>query len=460
MTEPKSLKQKVNEVSVYSFLCMAVVMFTCFLMYSIKKTKVTEEKIQSDLTANLKNQTNLFLPSFLLPEQRLGMDLILSRIRSDEGLEAIKIIKDQKDVPPGYDDCRLNSNSLVACHSNDLSKTAIVAPLIEMNKIYGFIFKSKQNSSAAGLVGILQFAGYTLLIIALAFAVVYFHFTKLIAKTLPDSMNELLKWIESELEGQHVEDVHFSIKELEELKLKIGEVIDRANKSRDQAVVGQVTSGIMHDIKTPLQSIVTAVHLVGEQEAGSVKRMKRLENLYAMCANNIPMIGDIIETTLDGNRNIQISKAKSNLRETVDASLRITRELSRLRNVNIEVDVPDELIAHYDSLQFMRVVNNLLKNGIEAASESTEVPAKVKITSSEDIGEVRLIFEDSGVGFKGSPAKVFRAFRTTKVRGTGLGLLISKKIVEAHNGRIIASNGSVLGGARMEVVLPSHEERV
>jgi signal transduction histidine kinase len=209
----------------------------------------------------------------------------------------------------------------------------------------------------------------------------------------------------------------------------------------------------MHDIKTPLHSIVTATHLVDEQKAESEDRQMLLENLFDMCRNNIPLIRGIIETTLDGNRKIQINKSNANLRETIDKAIALTNEFSRYRTVSVEVDAPAELFVDYDSSQFARVVNNLLKNGIEAAAETSSIP-KVKISVIQNEKNINLVVEDSGIGFKGSPDKAFRAFRTTKVRGTGLGLLISKKIVEAHSGKIKASNGSAYGGAKMEVELP------
>lgn len=459
MNEIKSLKQKVSEISIYSFICMTVIMFTCFMLYSIKKNKITESQIKSELSLNLKNQNNLFLPSFLLPEQQQGMSLILEKIKSDEGLEDIKIIQSQKEITGVFENCRPNENASIVCPSNNLSLTAVVAPLKdETGHVYGFIFKSKKNSSAAYLEGAIQFAGVALLIIAIAFIAIYLRVARLLSKTLPNSMDQLVKWIESEIEGKQTECVQLQFKELEDLKVKISEVIERANKSRDQAVIGQVTSGIMHDIKTPLQSIVTAVHLVSEQEENSAKRLRRLENLFTMCLSSIPLIGEIIETTLDGNRKIQITKSNANLRDTVEASLQYTRELSRLRNVTVELDAPHEVMASYDSLQFIRVINNLLKNGIEAAAESeATLNRKVKVSLASQDEHIKLTIEDSGSGFKVSPEKAFRAFRTTKTRGTGLGLLISKKIVEAHNGVIMASNSSEFGGAKMEVVLPTCE---
>ncbi|HXH74065.1 MAG TPA: HAMP domain-containing sensor histidine kinase [Bacteriovoracaceae bacterium] len=456
MIETKSLKQKVSEISIYSFLCMTVIMFTCFMLYSMKKNKITEAQIKSELSLNIKNQTNQFLPSYLLPEQKQGVGLILSKIKTDEGLEDIRIIHSQSEIPSNYENCRPSDKINVVCPSNDLSLTAVIAPLQDSNNVYGYIFKSKKNASAANLEGAIQFAGVALLIIGIAFMAIYLRLTRLISKTLPNSMDQLVQWIESEIEGKQIECVQLQFKELEDLKVKISEVIERANKSRDQAVIGQVTSGIMHDIKTPLQSIVTAVHLVSEQKENSAKRLMRLENLFTMCLSNIPFIGEVIETTLDGNRQIQIEKSKSNMRETIEASLKHTQELSRLRNVTVEVNAPHEVMASFDSLQFIRVVNNLLKNGIEAAAESeATLGRKVKVSLASYDNHIKLTIEDSGSGFKVSPHKAFRAFRTTKTRGTGLGLLISKKIVEAHNGMIVASNGSEFGGAKMEILLPA-----
>lgn len=448
----KSLKQKVTDISIYSFICMSVIMFTCFWLYSAKKNKITEHQIRADLTVNLRNQTNQLLPSFLLPEQEQGLGHILNKIKSDENLEDIKIVKTVDDIPAYFKDCRPNENTVVTCPSNDLSLTAVVAPLKEMNTVYGFILKSKKNSSAANLQGAIEFALVSLGIIGIAFLVIYLRLRLLIAKTLPDSMSQIVQWIEAEIEGRELESISLPFKELEDLQLKIGQVIEKANKSREQAIIGQVTSGIMHDIKTPLQSIVSATGMVTEQDPGSPKRLSRLENLYSVCVKSIPVVNDIVETTLDGNRNINISKTKTNLKETIEASLMVMSDYSVNTKVDVELDVPEEIFVEHDPRQFVRVINNLLKNGIEAASESKH--SKVKLSALLSEKYVQLIVEDSGVGFRGSPEKVFRAFRTTKTRGTGLGLLISKKIVEAHNGKIKASNNSAFGGARMEVMLP------
>ncbi|MBS1958995.1 MAG: HAMP domain-containing histidine kinase [Bdellovibrionales bacterium] len=453
MSKTKSLKGRVSDISIYSFICMSVVMFVCFWAYSVKKNHIAIAQIKSELSLNLKNQTSQFLRSYLLPEQRAGMDLILAGIRNDESLDEIKILESVSDIPNNFTDCKLNETAVTTCSTKNFAITSVIAPLHDSEKTYAYLFKARKNSSAKSVSDAMQFAGAAVFIIALAFFVIYLRLRNLTAKQLPDSMDQLTKWIEAEIEGKEIENITLGFSELEDLKKKISTVIERANKSREQAIIGQVTSGIMHDIKTPLHSIVTATHLVDEQRADSEDRPMLLENLFNMCRNNIPLIREIIETTLDGNRNIQINKSTANLRDTIDKAIAVTKEFSRFRNVSVEVDAPAELFVDYDSTQFARVVNNLLKNGIEAAAETSTTP-KVKISATQNEKNINLIVEDSGIGFKGSPDKAFRAFRTTKVRGTGLGLLISKKIVEAHNGKIKASNGSTYGGARMEVELP------
>jgi len=456
VSKTKSLKGRVSDISIYSFICMSVVMFVCFWMYSVKKNKIAEAQIKTELTLNLTNQKNQFLPSYLLPEQQLGMNLILSKIQSDETLSEIKILESQKDIPSEYVDCRLNESNVTTCSTKNFALTAVIAPLRDADKTYGYLFKARKNSSAGNIEQAIHFAGAAVALIALAFFVIYLRLRNLTAKQLPQSMDQLTKWIEAEIEGKEHDDVALGFKELEDLKRKIAIVIERANKSREQAIIGQVTSGIMHDIKTPLHSIVTATHLVDEQKSDSEDRPMLLENLFNMCVGNIPLIREIIETTLDGNRNIQVKKSNANLRDTIDRAIVLTKEFSLYRNVSVEVDAPSEIFVDYDTTQFSRVMNNLLKNGIEAAAETSAVP-RVKISASKGDRQINLIVEDSGSGFTGSPEKAFRAFRTTKTRGTGLGLLISKKIIEAHNGKIKASNGSIYGGARMEVELPLEE---
>jgi signal transduction histidine kinase len=94
-----------------------------------------------------------------------------------------------------------------------------------------------------------------------------------------------------------------------------------------------------------------------------------------------------------------------------------------------------------DRVQLQQVVLNLVLNGIEAMSTVEDYPRELVIRTqrSENDDEVRVAVQDSGIGLDpGSRERIFQAFHTTKPGGMGLGLSISRSIVEAHGGRLWA----------------------
>lgn len=453
MSLTPTLKDRVSQISIGVFVLTIVMMLTTFTLYSMKKTKIAEEMVESALTTNLQNQVNQFIPSFLVPELRQGMDLILERIKSDENLDDARVIHEATEIPEAYSNCVLDNVRITTCGSKDLNYTAVVAPLTESGVHFGYLFKSKANSSPSSLRSVMEMVGLIIFILSLIFFIVYVFVTRLLSTTLPRALDDLVGWIEADLSGHAKNNIKLPFQELEDLKLKITEVMDKYNRSRDQAVIGQLTSGIMHDIRTPLQSIVTAMHLVEEQESISPKRISRLENSHLMCQNNLPIILNIIESTLDGNREIKIIKRNTDLAQTVEKALSMNQDLAKLRHVEVLVDIPQSVISSHDETQFLRVLTNIVKNSIEAASES-KILKLVKLSLIETEKSIVINVEDSGPGISGRPDMIFRAFRTSKIRGTGLGLMITKKIVESHGGSITASNSSSLGGAVFEVTLP------
>lgn len=448
-----TLRERVWQVSVGTFLVTIVLMFTSFTLYSFKKTKLAEEYVVTELSSNINNQINQFLPSFLLPEQKQGIQILVDRIKRSEDLEEIRIISGPKDLESSFANCRFSQNNITNCSSNDQVFTAVIAPLKESDELFGYLFKVKKNVSPNYLKEVLQLALLILLVLTVVFVAVYVLITRMLSKTLPTALDDLVSWIEADLNGKKDESIDLPFKELQDLKSKISEVLEKYNSSRDQAIIGQLTSGIMHDIKTPLQSIVSAMYLVEEQAPESPKRIPRLENAHLMSKMNLPIICNIIETTLDGNRSIKVTKANSDVVQTVEESIALNAQMAALRSVSIIKEFPEKALLPHDSTQFIRVMNNLVKNAIEAASENqNSKTVRIQIVDTEC--EFKILIDDSGSGINGDPTKIFRAFRTSKVRGTGLGLVITKKIVEAHGGSITASGSESLGGARFLVTIP------
>ena len=94
-----------------------------------------------------------------------------------------------------------------------------------------------------------------------------------------------------------------------------------------------------------------------------------------------------------------------------------------------------------DRIQLQQVILNLLRNAADAMSTIDDRPRELLIRTERDEGnQVRLSVKDSGVGFTPQAAeKIFEAFYTTKTDGMGIGLSISRSIIEAHQGRLWAT---------------------
>jgi signal transduction histidine kinase len=118
---------------------------------------------------------------------------------------------------------------------------------------------------------------------------------------------------------------------------------------------------------------------------------------------------------------------------------------------NLDAALP---MTKADRVQLQQVLMNLMLNGIEAMKdESGELSVTSKRTEN---GQLLISVSDSGIGLPGEePERIFEAFFTTKPQGTGMGLSISRRIIESHGGRLWA--GSRTGrGATFQFTLPDH----
>ena len=129
-------------------------------------------------------------------------------------------------------------------------------------------------------------------------------------------------------------------------------------------------------------------------------------------------------------------------------------DLFKKNGIKAEFNIPDEDIyieADYNRLK--QVFINLLKNAIEAKDDEKK-KKKIKVSLESDNKFMKIIIEDNGVGMdKETLSNVSEMFFTTKKRGSGLGVSLSKEIIEQHNGSILYN--SVKGeGTRVIVTLP------
>ena len=226
---------------------------------------------------------------------------------------------------------------------------------------------------------------------------------------------------------------------------------------REQAVFGHLARGIIHDLRTYLNSIHTAIQLLEAAPEGSEKRKSLLEKLAIACSRNIQKIQEVLNLSLDSSREVVVNPKETDLGSTVQQSIGNIASIADSKGVIISTSILNSIFLNHDRIQLERVFTNLIKNAIEASESSPENHRNVTITlAKSDSPTVVIAVEDSGPGIQ-DPESLFRPLKTTKRHGYGLGLFVSKKIVEAHRGQILTGRSERLGGASFSVVLPKNE---
>lgn len=226
--------------------------------------------------------------------------------------------------------------------------------------------------------------------------------------------------------------------------------------------LGVLTASIAHEISQPLSGIITNAST----------------NLRMLAADppNIEGARETAKRTLrDGNRASEVIarlralfSKKPAATEDVDlnTAARAVVELSshelQRNRVALEIDLSDDLpFVAGDRVQLQQVILNLLLNACDALSSIDDRPRQIKIkTDLDEVGEIRLTVEDNGVGVDPNKSdQLFNAFYTTKDHGMGIGLSVSRSIIERHDGRIWAS-ANVGQGARFTITLPAARQFV
>lgn len=234
----------------------------------------------------------------------------------------------------------------------------------------------------------------------------------------------------------------------------ISNQLSQSFKDREQVIYSQIARGVIHDIKTLLQSMQVASDLAIEKETEA-----RFKNLANVNRTNLPKLLEIINTALDGSREILINANSTDINQTLENSIENVNFLTQQSLVKIEIESnlnAQNKVSH-DSIQMERVFTNIIKNAIESISTSSGTLKHILISISLINDKIQISIEDSGSGLKNYDQNHVRMLKSTKPHGSGLGLTISRKIIESHAGQLIFKKSQLLGGAKITVILPAAE---
>jgi len=276
---------------------------------------------------------------------------------------------------------------------------------------------------------------------------------------LKDSHQSNLKLADSRKAMIHIMgDLRETTQEMERREQELREKQEQLVQAGKLATLGELTTGVAHELNNPLNNIGLFIGNVLDQmrmdrfDKASVQ--EELENAM----DQVRKATAIISHLRTFGRPAPVLLEQVDVDEVIERSLLLMQEQLRLRGIEVELDLcSDELIVLGNAIQLEQVFINLLTNARDALSESRG--KTVRIGTTRDDEWIRIRVADTGPGIpRDLEQRVFDPFFTTKEvgTGTGLGLSITYSIVKEHGGSIAVE--SKRGGASFLIELPVMSE--
>ena len=239
------------------------------------------------------------------------------------------------------------------------------------------------------------------------------------------------------------------LKRVQEVVSQIQRQEGESLRAEQLAAVGQLAASIAHEVRNPLTSIKL---LVGAALNGRYPKGLSDTDLRVI-HDEVGRLERKVQSLLDFARPLETEPRTQDIAGIVHQVIDLVQERLRQQGVHLHLDFPAQpLAADLDRDQFQGVLVNLIFNALDAMPGGGRLDLRLTCPRP---GRLQLTVADTGPGIDASVAdRLFTPFTSTKPTGTGLGLSVSRRVVEAHGGQLTASNRDG-GGACFTVTLPA-----
>jgi PAS domain S-box-containing protein len=226
------------------------------------------------------------------------------------------------------------------------------------------------------------------------------------------------------------------------------------------ATVGQLTASIAHEVSQPVSATVSNAQAALRFLHGRPPDLEEVGQALACIVRDGSRAGDVIGRIRELIKKAPPRKDRLEINAAILEVIELTHSEAMKNGVSVKTELALGLpLIRGDRVQLQQVILNLVINAIEAMSSMREGTRELLIsTGRTESAGVLVTVRDSGPGLEaGSSERVLEAFYTTKPGGLGLGLSISRSILEAHRGRLWA-NSNVPRGAMFQFTVPAHSD--
>ena len=248
-------------------------------------------------------------------------------------------------------------------------------------------------------------------------------------------------------------------------------------RSSDRAK-SEFLANMSHELRTPLNHIMGFTGLILERHCGDLNRTQEeyLRNVLESSGHLLSLINDILDLSKVEAGKLELEIKELRIRDLLESSLGMVRELAQKQGTSVKAEldgVPDIILA--DERRLRQVLYNLLSNALKFTPKSGEILLSATFESGlsnadREVGApgwLQISVSDTGIGLKKEDLeRIFKPFEqgensaSRRYQGTGLGLSLTRRLVELHGGRIWAESEGEGKGSCFRVVLPIRPKQV
>jgi len=355
----------------------------------------------------------------------------------------------------------VNKPECFQCHSPESRYVGVLTVANSLKDMDEELSKVKRDSIILAVVTIVSLCAILALLFLKFMNVPITQLTEAMRKVEKGDLTARINLESKDEMGRLAENLNAMIEKLhlakEEAEQYHRELVQRADR---MASIGELASGIAHEIRNPLAGIQGAIEILAKDFSKDDRRKQVTDEIQ----KQIFKLECLVRDLLNYAKPVPAHYLPIDLNELVDKVVSFfMMQIKKSEDLNIEKKINSPLPrVMVDPNSMEQAFLNIMLNAQKAMPKGGTFTISTRLLDREgedkqEVREVQIIFEDTGVGIPSQNlAKIFNPFFSTRSDGTGLGLSITKNIVEQHGGRI-GVESQVNVGTRFIITLPAME---